>query len=178
MGYPIMVRMDDVCPRMNREKFDRYYHLLENLGIKPLLGVIPYCEDQSFTSEEDPDFWERMKEFRENGCPIAMHGVHHVYTSESLGLVCSRPMSEFAGLPLDKQVEILNKGKQKMIENGLDTDIFMAPGHSYDRNTLKALEKCGFRYVSDGRSFHPYEAEGIVCIPVGSSYRLHFNRGG
>ena len=177
MGYPIIVRMDDICPRMDKAKFERYYNMLDGLGIKPLLGIIPCCEDESFSAEEDSLFWEKMRGCREKGYPIAMHGVHHVYTSSSKGLVCKRSMSEFAGLPLEEQIVLLRLGKRKMEENGLDTDIFMPPGHSYDINTLKAMKECGFRFLSDGRSFHPYNKAGIRCIPTSNSYRLHFNRG-
>jgi len=177
MGFPIIVRMDDICPKMNYEKFIKYFNMLDGLGIRPLLGIIPCCEDKSFTAEESPSFWGDMRRFRDNGCSVAMHGVHHVYTSSSRGLVCSRPMSEFAGLPLERQTELLRLGRRVLHENQLETDIFMPPGHSYDMNTLKAMKECGFRFLSDGRSFHPYETEGIRCIPASSSYRLHFNRG-
>ena len=177
MGYPIIVRMDDICPQMNIMKFERYFSMLKDLGIKPLLGVIPCCKDISFIAESDPYFWKKMKDLRDAGCTIAMHGVHHVYTSANKGLVCNRPMSEFAGLSLESQIKLLSFGKRVMGENGLDTNIFMPPGHSYDINTLKAMKECGFRFLSDGRSFHPYEKEGIRCIPTSTGYRLHFKRG-
>lgn len=177
MGYPIIVRMDDICPRMDKAKFARYFLMLEELGIKPLLGVIPDCRDESFTSKEDLFFWEEIRKLRDSGCPIAMHGVHHVYTTSSRGLICKRPMSEFAGLPQKEQIALLTLGKKIMADHGVDTDIFMPPGHSYDRNTLKAMKASGFRFLTDGRSFHPYEYEGIKCIPASGSYRLHLNRG-
>jgi len=78
---------------------------------------------------------------------------------------------------LERQIELLRLGRKVLCEHRLETDIFMPPGHSYDLNTLKAMKECGFRFLSDGRSFHPYEKEGIRCIPASSAYRLHFNRG-
>ena len=41
----------------------------------------------------------------------------------------------------------------------------MAPGHSYDTNTLKALTKCGFHYVTDGFYTKPYVYYGLDFIP-------------
>ena len=41
----------------------------------------------------------------------------------------------------------------------------MATGHTYDKNTLKALKECGFHVITDGLSAKPYMEDGILCIP-------------
>jgi hypothetical protein len=41
----------------------------------------------------------------------------------------------------------------------------MAPNHSFDLNTLKALKQCGFTAVTDGISLYPFRLEGLVFIP-------------
>ena len=51
-----------------------------------------------------------------------------------------------------EQKEKLLLGKAALENEGIYTDTFMAPGHSYDRNTLKALKTIGFEYVTDGRT--------------------------
>ena len=42
----------------------------------------------------------------------------------------------------------------------------MAPGHSFDKNTLRALKECGFRYVTDGFGDAPYLREGLTFLPI------------
>jgi hypothetical protein len=58
-----------------------------------------------------------------------------------------------------------------MKRHDLDTDIFFAPAHSFDKNTLKALSQSGFKYISDGRSHFCYQRDGLKFIPC-RSYRV------
>ena len=53
-----------------------------------------------------------------------------------------------------------------MAQNECDTEVFAAPNHSYDKNTLKACKKLGLNYISDGMSKNPYMLEGVKCIPA------------
>lgn len=173
MNAPIIIRLDDVCPQMDFCRFKKYIDLFESLGVKPLLGVIPDCRDASFKNSAIPDFWKYIHELKENGYSISIHGYRHVYTSKSNGLVCRRPLSEFAGLSYEDQLALLSNGRSIMLEHGLDVDTFMPPGHSYDHNTLKAMYAAGFRYLTDGRSLRPYDLDGIRCIPAAPAARLH-----
>jgi len=177
MKYPITVRIDDVCPTMDLEKFDRYIEMLREFGIKPLLGIVPDCQDEQLRVSEVDGFWDYMLRLANDGYSIAMHGVFHKYVTAKPGLVSRRKLSEFSGLSYEEQYEKLRHGLQIMNSHGLNTDIFFAPGHSYDRTTLKALYALGFKYNSDGRSFHAYVLEGIKHIPANGAYRIHFGRG-
>ena len=174
---PIIIRIDDVCPSMDLIKFDKYIKALKELGVKPLLGVIPLCEDESINYGHIDDFWTMLRQLQEDGYSIAMHGVNHVYCTRAKGLVCDRKMSEFSSLPFETQKEKLLQGKTVLEDEGIYTDTFMAPGHSYDRNTLKALKSLGFVYITDGRSKNPYVLEGIKCIPATPAWRLHLGCG-
>lgn len=174
MEKRILIRIDDVCPTMNYSKFIERIKFFNKLGIKPLLGVIPACEDKSLQYGEIQNFWEMIRDFAEEGYPIAMHGYKHVYATHRRGLVCFRKLSEFAGLSYEKQVEMLQDGKRILEENGVHTQWFMAPGHSYDRQTVRALFEVGFRYVSDGRSSMPYHLDGIKFIPATSIWMSPF----
>ena len=42
----------------------------------------------------------------------------------------------------------------------------MAPAHSYDDNTLKALRSSGFKYVTDGYGIRPYMYKGLKFLPI------------
>lgn len=169
-----MIRIDDVCPTMDYSKFRERIDFLAKLGIKPLLGVIPDCADESLQYGEVKDFWKMLRDLAEEGYPIAMHGYRHVYTTKKRGLVCFRKMSEFSGLPYETQLRMLQDGKKLLEEKGLHTQWFMAPGHSYDRHTVRALSAAGFRYVSDGRSSSPYHLDGVKFIPASSIWQSPF----
>lgn len=174
MKKRILIRIDDVCPTMDYDKFMERIRFFRELEIKPLLGVIPDCEDESLRYGEIHDFWEMIRGFAEEGYPIAMHGYKHVYTTHKRGLVCFRKLSEFSGLPYETQLEMLQSGRRILEEKGIHTQWFMAPGHSYDRQTVRALYEAGFRYVSDGRSSMPYYLKGIKFIPATSIWMSPF----
>ena len=75
-------------------------------------------------------------------------------------------ISEFAGVPYEKQKEMLAFGKKKLQEEGIDTDLFMAPAHSYDKNTLRALRELGITRVTDGFGKAPYTYKGLIFYPI------------
>ena len=177
INNPIVIRIDDVCPYMDRERFEKYIAEFQALGVKPLLGIIPLCQDESINYGQMDDFWDIMRRMQNDGYPMAMHGVYHVYCTQAKGLVCNRKMSEFSSLPFEEQKEKLLLGKSALEKEGIYTDTFMAPGHSYDRNTLKALKIIGFEYITDGRSARPYILEGIKCIPAIGPWKRHSGRG-
>lgn len=170
MDLKILIRFDDICPTMDFPQFNRAVELMDKYNVKPLIGVIPLCKDKDLLIEEEhEDFWEYVKSLRDKGYTIAMHGYDHVFCSQHHGMVNRRIGSEFAGLTLEQQLEKIQKGKAILEGHGIYTDVFFAPAHSYDRNTLKALSLCGFKYISDGKSNKAYVLEGIICLPCRSS---------
>ncbi len=163
----IAVRMDDITPDMNWENFSFFQNLFEQTGITPLLGIVPENRDAKLSPEAPrKDFDIRMKELEKKGYCFAMHGCYHVYTTKCGGRFPLNSYSEFAGLPYDKQKELLAYGKEKLKEYGIETDIFMAPAHSYDDNTLKALKELGFNKITDGFGKVPYMEKGITFYPI------------
>ena len=108
--------------------------------------------------------WIRMK-IAEGYVP-AMHGCNHVYTTDDAGIFPLNPFSEFAGVSLYDQLKLIGYGKKLLRNKGIDTDVFMAPGHSYDINTLKALKHFGFKYVTDGFGRRPYTQGGLTFLPI------------
>lgn len=162
----ILIRIDDVCPTMNWQTFDRVMGFLDKYGVKALLGVIPDCQDPTLAIDEPrKDFWEFVRVLQDNGHTIAMHGYQHTFVTKADGIVTRNKISEFAGLSYDEQYNRIKRGKQILLQNGIKTDVFFAPAHSYDDNTLRALEANGFKYVSDGLSSLPYIRKGVTCLP-------------
>lgn len=167
----IAVRLDDITPGMNWEKFLSFKELLDNYGIQPLIGVVPDNRDPMLSIEEDrPDFWDYIKELQNQGWVVAMHGYNHVYDSKDGGIFPLNNFSEFAGNTLEVQRRKISMGKKILEEKGICTDFFMAPAHAYDENTLLALKENGFKKVTDGFGKYPYLWKELTFYPI--SFRL------
>ncbi len=162
----ILLRFDDVCPTMNWEQFEEAIELLKNRNLTALLGVVPDCQDPDLDiNPARQDFWNYLKDLQQQGFTIAMHGYQHVFSIKANGIVTKNKISEFAGLSYEEQLSKIRAGKAILNAHGIETDVFFAPAHSYDDNTLRALAACGFHYISDGASCRPYMRQGIVCLP-------------
>jgi len=161
-----LIRLDDLCPTMDHRRFSRVVELLDRHDVRPLGGLVPDNHDPDLEcSEADPEFWARMRELAGRGWRFAQHGYTHEgvpVASDELGL---SPLTEFAGRPEQDQRERLAHGRELLAAEGLATDVFMAPFHSYDGATLRALAAEGFRYVTDGYGLFPFTREGLVFLP-------------
>ena len=165
----ILIRFDDICPTMDWTQWSRAVEVLSKYGVKPLLGVVPDCQDPVL--HIDPprtDFWQYLKNLQAQGWALAMHGYQHRYDNVAKGLVSRRGNTEFAGHPYGVQYEKIKKGKEILASHGIETNIFFAPSHSYDENTLKALAANGFKYISDGKTNKAILRHGIICLPCRS----------
>ena len=111
------------------------------------------------------DFWDEMRERQESGWKLAMHGYQHLPHTASGGILGLADRSEFAGLPFNVQLEKLSSGRRILRSEGIQTDTFVAPGHSFDANTERACLECGFTTISDGFALYPYVTNGIVHVP-------------
>lgn len=167
----IAIRMDDITPDMDWKKFEEFKALLDEYQVKPLIGVVPDSKDENLSRDkEKDDFWQRVAEWQKAGWVIAQHGYQHVYTRKKGGCFPLNGFSEFAGLTLREQRQLLSEGRRKLKMRGISTDIFMAPAHSYDKNTLRALKELGFTGVTDGFGSRPYLRGGLTFYPI--SFRL------
>lgn len=165
----IAVRLDDITPDMDWERFFQFKTLLDRYQVKPLIGVVPDNRDENLKKQsggKPEDFWDYVKDLEKDGWTLAMHGVHHLYTTGKGGIFPLNDFSEFAGLPFAQQKEMLSQGKRILEERGIRTEIFMAPAHSYDGNTLKALKDTGFTAITDGFGNRPYFWRGLKFYPI------------
>ena len=179
MKRQILIRFDDICPTMNHEQFERALKILNKYNIKPLLGVIPDCNDKDlFIDNPNKNFWKYMKDLESIGYTLAMHGYKHEFDINIRGKVNCGYHSEFAGHSYSVQFEKISKGKEILREHDINTNIFFAPAHSYDDNTLRALAENGFKYISDGRSNKPFLIHDIISIPCRAAGVPHIGRYG
>ncbi len=163
----IAVRLDDITPDMDYEKFYKMKQILDTYQIKPLIGVVPFNEDKNLMQgPKHEDFAGFLQGLLAEGWVVALHGYEHLYSTDKGGLFPLNHFSEFAGLSFEKQNEMIAKGKEQLASWGVVTDIFMAPAHSFDRNTLKALKKNGFAHVTDGFGKKPFVRRGLVFLPI------------
>lgn len=159
-------RLDDITADMDWNRFNRICGIFDKYQVKPLLGVVPDCRDESLhMQEQNQGFWEILRSLQEKGYSMAQHGYHHVYETKDSGILRLNPFSEFAGVPYEKQEEKIRKGKQILQKEGIYVTIFMAPGHTYDCNTLRALKKNGFTHVTDGYANQIYCSGSLTFIP-------------
>lgn len=161
-----VIRLDDICPTMDHAKFDRARALFEAAGVRPLLGVVPDNHDTDLKIEvPDPSFWNTMRTLHARGWGISQHGYQHRIHTGERGLLGISPRSEFAGRPLDVQRADLAEGQKILANEGIGTDIFMAPFHSYDTTTLVALKSLDFSTLTDGYGLFPWRESGLRFVP-------------
>ena len=95
----IAVRIDDITPDMDWEKFRRLETLLDKYHIAPLLGIVPDNQDSNLMRDSVmPDFDNQIKKWEAKGWVLAMHGWKHIYTTKKGGLFPLNNFSEFAGV--------------------------------------------------------------------------------
>lgn len=162
-----ILRLDDACEKMDIEKWDRIEKLLDSFDIKPLVGIIPHCEDPMMNKYAiDTQFWEKVQNWIDKGWSIALHGYNHVYSTECGGLNPVNNRSEFAGETLEVQKEKIRNGVAIMRQHGIDPKTFFAPSHTFDENTLIALqEESNIKVISDTIANDVYYDRKFYFVP-------------
>lgn len=166
MATHYLIRFDDVTPGMAWTRFQPFEDLARELRLPYLLGVVPDCRDVKLMVEPSRlDFWAWVRRMKGQGATIAQHGFTHIYETDRPGLLGIGRKSEFAGLAYQVQYDRLARGKEMMQGEGVWDGVFMAPSHSFDASTIRALKALGFRGITDGFGFFPYEIEGLKAVP-------------
>lgn len=162
-----LMRLDDASEYMDIKKWTRIETLLDKYNIKPIYGIIPSNEDPELLKYGKVDgFWKLMKNWQNKGWTPALHGYTHVFESEDGGINPVNKRSEFAGVLLERQKEKIKNGYEILKKNKIETKIFFAPAHTFDKNTLIALkEESSIRIISDTVSNDVYFNDGFYFIP-------------
>ncbi len=175
-----LFRFDDICPTMNWSVWDQIELVLLKYDIKPILAVVPDNKDQQLmVSDARIDFWDRVRQWQSWGWTIALHGYQHVYVNQKSGLLGITPNSEFAGLSREIQETKLRKGLTVFHSNGIHTETWITPSHSFDVLTLELLKSLGILIISDGFSTRAYiDRMGLVWIPCQQWERIRPQKAG
>lgn len=163
-----IIRLDDASDYNNLSNWNRMEKILNSYSIKPIVGVIPYNQDPSMVKvyKKNNDFWKKVKQWQNNGWIIAMHGYNHVYITNDGGINPIQKRSEFAGVSLKKQEDKIRKGIEIFKSNGIIPDVFFAPSHTFDKNTLLALKKnSDIRIISDTIANDIYFENDFYFLP-------------
>jgi predicted deacetylase len=141
--------------------------LLDQFEVKPIVSVVPDNKDpQLIVDPPDPHFWDLVQTWKERGWEIALHGYQHLYETEIPGIVPLNRFSEFAGVELERQTNKIESGINIFRKRGITPRVWVAPGHSFDQNTLTALRNSSnIRVVSDGFDLFPYMYDNFYFIP-------------
>lgn len=168
MGAKYLIRLDDACSTFTISKWKRFFDLFHKYDIKPIIATIPNNRDPKLVKEKrsEADFWQMVKTWQISGWCVALHGFDHVYINNESGINRITPHSEFVGLTVEEQTKRIAEGIKIFENNGLKRpDVFVAPSHSLDYNTLLALKANQITTVSDGLYTHPYRFKGLKWVP-------------
>jgi len=162
-----LLRFDDICPTMDWKTWEPIEAAVLEFGIRPVLAVIPNNQDDKLHfGQRDENFWDRVRTWQSRGWTIGMHGYQHRYVTQNPGLVGLSEPSEFAGVPLQEQHVMLRLAAAVFRQQGVKAELWIAPGHTFDRNTIVVLKQLGIRIISDGFSLFPYmDDDDMLWIP-------------
>ena len=141
MNFKFFIRLDDACPRMHSENWKRVLKILNTFDIKPIIAVIPDNQDESLMyDKENEKFWNLVKDWQNQDFIIGLHGYQHNYVNNESGILKINNFSEFSALTLADQVEKISKAFAIFESHEIKPKVWIAPGHSFDLNTLKAIK--------------------------------------
>lgn len=168
-----MIRIDDASEYMDVEKWNVFEELLDKYEIKPIVGIIPNNQDVDLVSKYqiDSKFWNKARAWQSKKWTIGLHGYTHANLSNSGGINPVNYQSEFAGVRLEEQKKKIANGIRIFKENGLNPDVFFAPSHTFDINTLEALRvESDIRVVSDTVANNIFKMGEFYFIPQQSGH--------
>jgi hypothetical protein len=169
-----LLRFDDLCPTMDAARWRRFAPLLTRFRIRPILAVVPDNQDPALRLDQSghlPDhpsndaFWDEMRAMQTAGATIGLHGYQHLCFAEGRGLVPLHRETEFAGAPLESQRDWIRAGLEILADHRLTPQIWVAPRHGFDRQTLKVLRNEGISLISDGFARTPFRQCEVTWIP-------------
>jgi predicted deacetylase len=161
-----LLRIDDLCPRVARDRWQALRALIQDFNLKPILAVVPENRDPGLdASPPDPEFWRDLSVLQNSGAAIGLHGYRHLCASRGRSLLGLESLSEFAGVAPGLQREWIAAGLRILRGHGLNPRIFVAPRHGFDASTLIALRAQGVPLLSDGFARAPFLRSGITWIP-------------
>lgn len=164
-----LIRLDDLCPTNNLQKWFRFFNLFDQYQIKPIIAVIPENKDPKLLSNsfDNPNYWQLVRDLQKKAYIIGMHGFEHRYQTANSGLLKANRRSEFAGLSYRMQAQKIRLANDVFLRENVSPEVFVAPAHTFDTNTLLAIKNCtNIKIISDGLLYYPYNRKDFNWVPV------------
>ena len=151
MSAKYILRFDDLNPFQNKDKWNEIETFLIDRNIKPIIAVVPDNKDTALCFDEyDTEFWNNIKRLQSLGWSIALHGYQHVLKKCCNSVVKTNNYGALCDNSYEEQNRSIRSGLLIFKENNISTNIYCAPAHSFDENTLKALSVNGINTITDG----------------------------
>lgn len=174
----VVFRYDDFSEHSSTGLEEKIIEIFQRNGLVLSMGVIPFvwADDGHDPARQrilplTPSRAAFLLAAVKKGClEIAQHGYSHQTVRRKPHPVWSEfigyDYTEFYGVELETQLELLEKGK-KHLEEIFCTRIttFIPPWNSYDRNTILALDSAGFKCISAAARGYYRQSSRIKYMP-------------
>jgi predicted deacetylase len=152
---------------MNWDVWRQVEELLLACEVKPILAIVPDNQNEALrVAEANISFWKEVRAWQARGWTIGLHGYQHLYVTRDAGLLKTNASSEFSGLPRNEQESKIRLALRVFEGENVVPEVWVAPAHSFDTETISALLNAGIRCLSDGFSLYPYvDSQGVLWIP-------------
>jgi peptidoglycan/xylan/chitin deacetylase (PgdA/CDA1 family) len=163
----VVFRYDDYSSLSSTDLEVRLINTFQKYKIAFTFGVVPFTVSNHLNTSPQNVFPLSQSKamilrnaMKDGTLEIAQHGYSHQTVSEK-GIY-----SEFYGLNYDSQLQKIEKGKI-FLEEILHAEIstFIPPFNSYDLNTVRVLEKLGFKCISSSIDGDATEFSNLYFLP-------------
>ena len=159
---PVCFRFDDPSPTTDKNLERRIIEILSSYGAHACFAVVPFRISKSGEmSRWTEDLARDLIDAQQKGTiEIAQHGQFH----KKISTTQSNSPSEFYGLPLDKQLDMIREGLEHLESIfGKTVDGFVPPWNTYDSATSQAVNALELGYISCDWTI--YRAGKLPIIP-------------
>lgn len=166
----VVFRFDDYSSSSSTDLEVKLINVFEKLNVPLTIGVIPYvCAEDIHDPRPQNDFpltplkASILRDAIKAGIlEVALHG----YSHQTIRTKTNGNYTEFYGLDYNSQLQRITKGKNLLEEMlGIRIDTFIPPWNSYDLNTIKVLEKIGFKTISSDMTSIAEESSQLRFLP-------------
>ena len=158
----VAFRLDDPSSHSSHELERAIIERLRENRVPATFAVIPFSDQDGSLKELTATQVPHLVEAHAEGLlEIALHGYSHTPYQR----LPDNNQTEFAGRPLEEQIDLLVQGKACLEAIFSRVDGFVPPWNSFDEATLTALSSLNFAYLSGGWDYRPKQIVEFLTLP-------------